>query len=445
MTKNTSTYRSQILPSNHLDVLVHAFTGAARAYGLAYVGRSTLLFLLKVLQIVRGGKGSFRLALRLAFCGRDAKQFAAVFGWFAFAWKLINNSLRVWTGNDVPQRWQGFIAGTVGGLAIALEKPERQSAIAQQLLVRAAQAVYNHLKANDIVHFPHGDSLLFIACSSQIMYAYAMRPESLDPDFYKFMIQAARVPKDVLEFNRERMRSAERVVGQGAINVPWDKERALALFTKHKGLASRVQEMLHSLDPRRMSIPCTLLHADISSCTGNSVERWYKVFKTILPVYAALNIVPMLVFKLAKLYRAPATTLTRVLVDTVRSSAFLGTFVAVYQYAACTQRNLLSFLPFPMAGWDNKYLYGLYGTLSSTSIFMEHKGRRSELALYVLPKAMESIIRIMVDKRWMFRLRHPNVVMSCLAMGILMSFYQTDPDTMSPWLRGLMVRILGRN
>ena len=46
---------------------------------------------------------------------------------------------------------------------------------------------------------------------------------------------------------------------------------------------------------------------------------------------------------------------------------------------------------------DHKLVYWIIGALSSLSLLIESKSRRSELALYALPKGVESIYHILSD------------------------------------------------
>lgn len=73
---------------------------------------------------------------------------------------------------------------------------------------RALQAIYNAGKARDIFYFKHGDALLFALTCGQVLYAYTMRPDTLPPDFYAFMLKAARCPKGALELNALNVRGA---------------------------------------------------------------------------------------------------------------------------------------------------------------------------------------------------------------------------------------------
>jgi hypothetical protein len=103
---------------------------------------------------------------------------------------------------------------------------------------------------------------------------------------------------------------------------------------------------------------------------------------------------------------------------TLKSGAFLATFVSLYQYQVCMHRNLVDI------GWikfNHKYLYYIFGFVCSyASIFLEDKRRRSELALYVLPKAIQSFYQILYQKHMMIKIKHFEVIMTSMAMGIIM-------------------------
>lgn len=110
--------------------------------------------------------------------------------------------------------------------------------------------------------------------------------------------------------------------------------------------------------------------------------------------------------------------LTKTTIATMKSGAFLASFVMLYQYQICGHRNLIK------AGFttvNSKYLYWLAGFVCSyASIFFEDKRRRTELALYVLPKALKSFYEICYQRKWIIRVQHFEVIMASFAMGVIM-------------------------
>jgi hypothetical protein len=56
----------------------------------------------------------------------------------------------------------------------------------------------------------------------------------------------------------------------------------------------------------------------------------------MVPIYGALHLIPMVLFKRKTVLQDPAKMLVRAGWGTARSSAFLGVFVVIYQ---CALRN----------------------------------------------------------------------------------------------------------
>lgn len=89
-------------------------------------------------------------------------------------------------------------------------------------------------------------------------------------------------------------------------------------------------------------------------------------------------------------------------------------------------------------------MYWFGGALAALSALLEKKNRRSELALYVLPRAADSLWYILVNRHLLPNIRHAEVALFCLCMGGIMYFHEHEPDTMAPFLRGLIKRFLYR-
>jgi hypothetical protein len=91
------------------------------------------------------------------------------------------------------------------------------------------------------------------------------------------------------------------------------------------------------LSHANMFLDSAVVHPWIDSCLDVPVERFWHVFRWMVPIYGALHFIPMILFKRAALVRHPARLLLRAAGGTARSAAFLGTFVVIYQ---CACQNL---------------------------------------------------------------------------------------------------------
>ncbi|KAI9101856.1 hypothetical protein DFS34DRAFT_611769 [Phlyctochytrium arcticum] len=430
------------------QILAHAVRGGLRSFLLGWALRGGITFLLKLIRVVKG-KLPLRLALK-SFFSAEPRRMGLMIGYFSFTWKLINNSLFYLRGNR-QSKLNGFIAGSVAGLGILFQEKSAREGVAQQLFVRSMQAGYNALKAREVIHLPYGDSALFMVACGSILYAYAMQPETIPPEYYSWMLKTARVPKPILTLNRHNLRAWE---------ASTELARPLADIPTIKNALLRNREGCHpSSLPKAMSyiakhagtapmIPCSVLHPGDPSCVSYNSKLIFKVMAGIAPVYAALNFVPMLALKTGKFVKAPKELTIRGVKSTFRSSLFLGVFVLIYMSGICTQRNLARTplaTAFPSLTRDHKLIYYFLGVLCSSSILIEHKSRRSELAMYVLPKGLQSLWMVLHQRGKMPKIPGFSVYMNCVAMGILMSVYQMEPERMSTLMFKVMEKLIGRN
>ncbi|GBC04628.1 hypothetical protein RclHR1_05790009 [Rhizophagus clarus] len=416
-------------PNTIKKIVLHSIIGGLESYVMAHGIRGGVNFLLNLLTVFRKRKGSIYNAFIHGFFGMDAIRFGVGFGGFSFLWKLINNGLRYIRKKD--DHWNGLVAGFIAGSSILAEKRERRISIAQQLFVRALQAVYNAGSARKYFRIPHGDSLIFIISTAQVLYAYTMRPTTIPKDFLNFMIATARVPKETLNINLSLRKG-----------LPLNKDDAINLVKKFKGTKNAF-EVTSNLPPRPTAIPCELIHPQFDSCIYTNIERFYQVFRNITPVYATLNFVPMIAFKPAQLIEDPVTLIKKNILKTIQSSTFLSTFVASYQSQICFHRNVIKYFDLK---WDSKYLYWLAGLNSALTIFIENRNTRVNLALYVLPKAAESWYKIMCQRNWIFELhKTADVWFFSIAMSIIMTAYQHEPEVLNPMVKTIIQKFFGYN
>ncbi|KAF8960103.1 hypothetical protein BGZ46_001639 [Entomortierella lignicola] len=366
---------------------------------------------------------------------QDALRFGAFFGTFSFLWKFVNNGLKLYRGTD--DRINGAIAGelkitkakqqlrenipiindkyfadfqltsgAIAGLSILIENHERRVTFAQQMFIRSMQGVYHAGKHRGQFSFRHGDALLFALASAQVMYAYTMYPDTIPKEFFGFMVKTARVPAESLAVNRNTVRG-----------FPLDLKQVRALVERHRPTKMTI-ETVSNMSENVSVVPCAVLHPWIDSCQKNNIERFTQVTKEIFPVYATLNFVPLVVLRMKRLLKDPVNVMSKTTFNTLRSSIFLAIFVAGYQTQICTHRNLLK-AGLPLG--NSKYLYWLFGLVcAGTSIMVEQESRRAELAMYVLPKAAESIYKILYSKKLVKGIKHWEVMMFSFAMSIIM-------------------------
>ncbi|CAJ0926438.1 3151_t:CDS:2, partial [Entrophospora sp. SA101] len=380
-------------PNTPNEIVLHAIIGGFRSYIMAYGIRGGVKFLLNLLTVFRKRKGTIYQAFIRGFFGKDAIRFAVGFGGFSFLWKFINNGLRY--------------TRSIAGFSLLAEKRERRIEISQQLFVRALQALCNAGRARKYFRIPHGIPLLFMITTGQVLYAYTMHPNTIPSEFLQWMMEIGRVPKETLDLNLKLKRG----------NSPLKLNDMMEILDKYKG-TKHAYQVVSNLPSNSVVIPCALIHPKFDSCIYSIMDRFFRVFKTVFPVYATLNFVPMIALKILQFIKDPKSLVKKSSVNTVRSSLFLSSLIITYQIQICLHRNITKSIGL---NWDSKYLYWLAGVFSCATIFIEHKSRRTDLTLYILPKAAESLYKIMYQKNWIFELHQTtDIWFFSAAMGVIM-------------------------
>ena len=97
------------------------------------------------------------------------------------------------------QDWiNSFVAGASAGPWYLILPEHRREWLTLYAPARAISATWSYLVTRRYISPIDDGSILFILSSSQIMYAYVMRPESLRESYWKFIINAGPLDKEML-------------------------------------------------------------------------------------------------------------------------------------------------------------------------------------------------------------------------------------------------------
>ncbi|KAL7417966.1 hypothetical protein BDY24DRAFT_4964 [Mrakia frigida] len=365
---------------------------------------------------------------------------------------------------DGERKWHAAMAGFVAGAGsiywISGKGGERRGVV-EQLVVRGLEGFWNGTTRRLGFHVPGGDILLFGLCSGQLMHSWLSAPSRNPPSFNHFISGAFQGPSSAVAIQRSLLNGGK---------MPHDEVQNLLSYKRGVTESNRssLESILETLGGFDLvwkggpMVPCSALHPDHDSCTMNLVARFFLVFKHMLPVYGALHFIPQLIFKRRLLFSQPSSSdppspisddldgektppalegrrrtmragginwkeltklLWRGIKGTLRSGSFLGGFVVIFHAIVCLQHKiypllknrtrLRELLVAPQYMW-------FAGFMTTFSLFLEEKRRRSELALYVLPRGL-SVLHSMLRKRaWIPR--HVPLgegVLAGLAMAIL--------------------------
>lgn len=242
---------------------------------------------------------------------------------------------------------------------------------------RIARAKWTSLEAM-ISRF--ADSFLFAVSSGMVMWAWFYFPDSLPRAYNRWIRGVAQVDRRLVEVLR-RARKGDFVYGRDTGQAPL--------------LESMCREYNWPLawgDPAQtVPIPCEMVHSGFGpSCHWHAAMQFFRAFKIALATSLPLQI-------LLKARKLSWQAFERAFRDAFRSAAFLGTFVGLFYYGVCLSRTCLGPKIFrsgritPMM-WDQGLCIRAGCVLCGWSILIEAAKRRQEVASFVAPKAVATIL-----------------------------------------------------
>eukprot|EP00299_Pterocystis_sp_00344_P012703 c6133_g1_i1.p1 GENE.c6133_g1_i1~~c6133_g1_i1.p1 ORF type:complete len:486 (+),score=69.65 c6133_g1_i1:49-1506(+) len=333
--------------------------------------------------------------------------------------QLITNKIQAIVSPSVRQNlyyYRAFIAGSLSGLAIFALPPQTRSTVAIFVTVRALEiqaklAVRRHF----IPEVPHADTLLMMASSAEVMWAWVFHRHSIARSYRTFLVRQAQLdpiqveavrrvqcglPLELDTFNSFRLRK-----GFSAVTDPF-------MYEKAGGWA----EIVH---------PGTNFLWNTTLFFFRSIRQSFGVY---LPVYGF----SMLMFSAHRCLASPFSSAKRMITDVIRSSLFLSAY-CTSGIASMTLWRELGFTHSIM-GSLSKAMVALAGATGGVMLLLEKPSRRLELALFVCRQSFHSLF-VLMNTNPRFRSRGLDFVRSklelllfCLAMGHIMHAFVQHPQ-----------------
>ncbi|KAI9889703.1 MAG: hypothetical protein M1814_005002 [Vezdaea aestivalis] len=266
------------------------------------------------------------------------------------------------------------------------------------------------------------DGSVFAVSSGLVMWAWLYLPQRLPDAYNKWIREAAAVDDRLVEALR-RARNGEWIYGRDTGQAP-----LLQSMCRDYSWPARWG------DPaKQIPIPCELVHMGSgSSCEKHAFDRFAKAFKFAMATYVPLN----LIIK----FRSPTSSnLKRALRDSVRSSTFLASFIALFYYSICLARTRLGPRIFssktvsPMQ-WDGGLCVGAGCAMCGWSILIEAEQRRHEIAFFVAPRAAAVLAPRKYNRKFLYR----EGIVFALSTAAVLTFVQEKPAR----VRGVFGRVL---
>lgn len=373
--------------------------------------------------------------------------------------------------------WHAYLAGAVSGLAILVERKDSRISLAQQLLVRGLEGTYNTAHSRGLVSIPHGAVLTFGLACGQIMYAWLNQPHTLPRGYISWITSASKVAPPVLPLHRQLMANGKgdpeqilKLFPDGKLPTPRSYNYAgkplyapvIPTSSNRRGITGKnVGELInifHHLKAGQTMyhVPCPSIHPWENSHIWSPIDRFIEVTRWILPVYMTLHFVPAIFLRMGAFRKDPIRVFLRSLFGSVRSSSFLGVFVIIFQTIFCkchelhdrvmSNESLRSVLPTWLVNFlVSQHMHWIAGFLTCLSLFVEHSRRRTELAMYVLPKGMESAWSVARQRSWLPFVPGGDLLLTSAGMSLVMGTYAQSPEHLSGIVRRIVYQFVGRN
>ena len=224
------------------------------------------------------------------------------------------------------------------------------------------------------------------------MWAWIYTPDRLPRSYNKWIKSAAAVD-DRLIIALRKMRYGEIKYGESTTNTT-DFLRSMC---QDYGLP------LSYADPQQsIPFPCELVHMGTGKgCEYHALSRLRRSFIWALSSYLPLNILLSL--------RKPSRARTlHAFLSSIKSSAFLGTFIALYYYGICLARTrvgprVLGTSASAAQQIDSGICVMNGCALCGWSVMLENAGRQKELGLFVAPRALATLLPRRYEMKFQWR------------------------------------------
>ena len=182
-------------------------------------------------------------------------------------------------------------------------------------------------------------------------------------------------------------------------------------------------------------VPCEIVHDH--SCEWNGLKKFLLVFAMAYKFYIPIHLLPALIFKRKKLLKEPLQIIKNVVKNVLKSSSFISAYVGLFWYFICRFKN------YRMKTDKWNIIYS--STLCSLVILIEPPHRRTELALYMFPRFLESLFLFAEKYGYVKSIPNGEVLVFSLAMAIIMYCYQNAPENIKATYLSMFKKYWGTN
>lgn len=292
-----------------------------------------------------------------------------------------------------------------------LAKVTRHNTLDLTLLV-FTRAMDTVLSLKSQIYASYGDGLLFVVSSALIMYSWFFHPERLPPAYRNWITSAANMDDEFIQLLKSIKEGSLEYGKEGP------KSHILDNYCTRYGHSPEEGSLVLN-----QPLPCHVVHAfKTQSCELHALWRFCRGFKFAFKLYGGIN---LLMLMIPRRHSTFAARLVQSLRSLIRSSCFLGAFIALNWYGVCLGRTRLLpklFPHVPVTKWDDTYCVAMGCALTGLSCYVDTASRRKELSLFVAPRGLGTLVMTEPTER---NLRLEAVVFAA-SMAVLVAYSRRD-------------------
>lgn len=435
----------KLTPGEMLDLL-QAVQGAGKTFVRTFAAASAARTLLNVLTSLISGRIRHKRVKDLV----DFKL-GLFLGGFSASFKALYQILKIVRRKE--DTLAALVSGGVAGLSILALPKEDRPTWAVYTLVRsghflARALAVRHLLFRKLAEYPW-DTILMSLSAGQILYGFIYEQSTVSPSYLSFLKVHGGTHPVIIKFFENSHK------GQ-PIDVP-----ALQKLYPHlpvEEIIKKSKEWVEMGLEKPYQWVCRLGHPG-KGCGNHLMDFFIAGIKRALPVYAPIHGFYALVVlyhhlvrfrkdrrtsrqttssdastqvapKQRPTYRSLSIQIVEVFVkflqNLIRSSVFLSLYCTLGWSSVCFVNQNINLKNGPYIPSRIGLSLGGLGTL------IEAKGRRMELALYCLPRALESAWKDLVLHGWVKNIPNAEVALFCVATSIITAVFKRQPDAIRP-------------
>ena len=314
---------------------------------------------------------------------------------------------------------------------------ENENDALELLILEEKRRNWNH-KLREILKQCTAGILTMIS-SGQIIYSFCCEQDTVPRQYFSLLLSHSGLKQ---EYGESKAKAAIKVFNECAKSNAHstrylsDSEDLNCALDPALPLKSLV-EFSVKRSPAHEFVMCSLQHPNRDYCLQEFGHVIVAEFQRGVLFYGPLYLIVSIIFKGRQLLKDPLGSSSRIVFSTIRSAVFITAWVSSAWSSSCAFRKWF--------GTDRPVQYFLSGFLAGSSVFIEGPGRRLELALYFLPRAIETAWNCAVKWGYWSNICCGEVIYFSVASSILMTIYQHDPESIHDGYRKAMKRFIGNN